>query len=229
MRPILFSLGRLNFYSYGFFTALGFIVGGIVIDYLAKKKKLINKKQREYFLIDALLFALVIGILSARLGYIVLYSFIFRLESLALATNLIGGGFVFYIGLAAGLASFSWWIKRQEEPTMPWFDVLMPGILVGIGLSEVGGYLHDGSIVHLASMIGHGALVGISYAILVTERKAGQTFWVALFLLFLLHFFLGFWQLEKLLWYGLNFGQWINLIGIVTISSLAYRKQKIKK
>lgn len=223
MRPILFSLGRLNFYSYGFFTALGFILGGVVVDYLARKKKLITKKQREYLLIDGLLFALIVAIVSARVGYILFYSFILRTESIAEASQLLSGGFIFYVGLAAGLAAFAWWIKRKEAAILPWLDVLIVGILVGNGFSEIGGYLNDNSIVHMAGWVGNWAVAGMSYAILVTEKRRGQTFWSGLFLLFLLNFFLGFWRVEEIIWFGLTLGQWASFVGLVGLSFLAFR------
>lgn len=226
MRPILFSLGRLNFYSYGFFTALGFIIGGIAIDYLAKKKKLITKRQREFFVIDALLFALIVGIIAARLGYIVLYNLIFRLEPFAF-DQLIGGGFVFYVGLAASLVALRWWLREEEKPLLAWYDVIIVGVLLGNGLSEVGGYLNDGAVVHIAGSIGNLCLAGLMYALLMTEKKRpGLTFWTGLFSLFLLIFFLGFWRDEKLIWFGLTFGQWASLAGLAGTGTLATRYLK---
>jgi prolipoprotein diacylglyceryltransferase len=146
MRPILFDLGSLNFYSYGFFSALSFIAAGVVLHYLAGRKRLINSRTREYFVIDALLFSLIIAILISRLSYIVLYSFIFQTEPVGLGQNPLAGGFVFYPGLAAGLSAYAWWLVRHKEAVLPWFDVLSVVTLGGFGISEIGGYLNDGEI-----------------------------------------------------------------------------------
>lgn len=222
MRPILFSVGRLNFYSYGFFTALGFIAAGMTVSYLAKKKRLITKK-RQYFLIDALLIALVVGIIAARAGYILLYNLILQLEPIG---NLISGGFIFYIGLAAGLITFARWIRQESDNVQAWLDTIIVGLMVGIGFSEIGGYLNDGLVVHLAGLVGSWALAGLLYIRFATERRAGQTFWPGLFLMFLLFFFLGFWRIEKVLWYGLNLTQWASLLAMISLGYRAVRSLK---
>lgn len=227
MRPILFSVGSLNFYSYGFFTAIGFLAGGYLINYLAKQRGLISRKTPAYFVTDALLFALVIGLIVARLSYIVIHSFILRTEPLELATQLLGGGFIFYAGLAAGLAAIAWWMNRQNQsaPILAWLDIALIGVSAGFAVSEVGGYLNDGQIVHLTGLVGASGLAVFSYYLLLSIKEPGRLFRFTLFLLFLLLFFLGFWRLEKVIWYGFNFGQWVSLIGMIGVAS-TFRAKK---
>ncbi len=228
MRPILFSLGSLNFYSYGFFTALGFILAGAVADYLARKKRLLTSKHREYFLIDTLLFSLVCGLVAARLAYIVLYNLIFRTEPLSLTTRLFGGGFVFYVGIAVGLAAYYWWLKREQVEVMPWLDVAIVGIVAGYTLSQIGGYLNDASYHHLVGLLGGSILTAVSYQICTTERAPGRCFFVTLLLLAILQFFLGFWQQEVVSFIGLGLGQYVSLAAIITLSTIAFRPIKRK-
>ncbi len=223
MRPILFSLGRLNFYSYGFFTAAGIILGAWIVNLLLKRKRLVNKKEREYLLVDGLLISLVGGIIVARLAYILFYNILFRTETLAFSLELLSGGFVFTAGLLAGLGLFSWWLKRHDQALLPWLDCLMIGIISGYGLSEIGGYLNDSFIYHLAGFVACLGLAGAGYGYLVTEKKPGQTFWAGLFLFFLLQFFLGFWRPEQIIWFGLTFGQWWSLILMMTTGLINYR------
>lgn len=218
MRPILFSVGSLNFYSYGFFTAVGFIAAGIIVDYLARRKRLLTKKHREYFFLDGILLTLVISLVAARISYIVLYSFILRTETLALSNHLLGGGFIFYAGLLAGLAAFYWWIKRHNEPALPWFDILSIAVLVGFGFNEIGGYGNDNAIVHLIGFISSFALAALTYALYITEKKPGLSFRAGFLSLFVLNFFLGFWRQEDILIIGLSLTQWASLIGIVGVS-----------
>ena len=227
MRPILFQVGSLNFYSYGFFTAMGFLAAGFVIDYIAKQRGLLSRKSPPYFLTDTLLFALVIALISARLAYIIIYSLILRTEPLEIATQLLGGGFIFYAGLAAGLAALWWWLRRQKHPAPfgAWLDVSIIGLFAGLAVSEIGGYLNDGQVVHLAGLIGTSALAILNYVFLSTTKQPGRVFRYALFLLFLLFFFLGFWRTEKIIWYGFNFGQWVSLIGMISVAT-TFRAQK---
>ncbi len=213
MRPILFALGKVNFYSYGFFTAFGFMAGGAVIDYLAKRKRLITSRHTEYFVIDALLVSLIAAILASRLSYSIVYSLIFRFEPF----NLLQGGFAYYPGLATGIWVFIYWIRRTETNVLRWLDALMVGILFGTGISEIGGYLNDGQIAHLGALIGTAVLAGFAYRLFMAERTPGRTFFSSLLLLFILYFFLGFWQSEKVVWAGLNLTQWVSLISLVGI------------
>lgn len=226
MRPILFSIGRLNFYSYGFFTAIGFIAAGLVIDYLAKKKKLVTRRHREYFVIDGLLFSLVLGVLGSRIGYTVLYSFIFPLEPVEIFFDLTHGGFVFLIGLACGLGAFIWWLRQSQDLIMGWLDIVIIGVLAGYGLSELGGYLNDGQIVHLAGLVGTGILSGIGYYLLMTEKRAGKTFCYMLFLLLLLFFFLGFWEIERVRFVSLGLTQWVSLLAMILVAVIPNIKLK---
>lgn len=223
MRPILFSLGSLNFYSYGFFTAVSFILAGMLVDYLAKRKRLITSKQREFFVIDMLLFALVIGIVAARVGYIVVYNLIFPSGPVVFGSNIFLGGFIFYVGLAAGLGALGIWLHRQQMPLLQWLDVLIIGVLAGLSLSEIGGYLNDGQIIHLARTVISAIAGGIIYHILFIERRPGIAFFNGLMTLFLMNFFLGFWTIERVNWLGLGLGQWVALLGtFITLWQLRY-------
>lgn len=224
MRPILFTVGSLNFYSYGFFTAVGFIVAGILIDYLARRKRLLTKKQREYFFLDGILLTLIIAIISARVAYIILYNLILKTETLNLSNHLLGGGFIFYAGLIAGEIAFYWWVKRHQEAALPWFDILSIAILLGFGFSEIGGYANDNSVLHLVGFIGSFALAALNYALYITEKKPGTSFKSGLLFLFLINFFLGFWRNEDLLIIGLSLTQWASLIGVAGVLIVNPRK-----
>lgn len=229
MRPILFSLGSLNFYSFGFFIALGFILSGIAIHYLAKKKRILTSKVREYFLFDALLLALAAGFIGARIFYIVLYNVIFRLEPLSQVTNLFGGGFVFYGAIAAALPVVYWWFKRHDMTSLAWLDVCMIGLQLGLAFTQFGGYLNDGQFIHLAEMVGYAVIGGIAYQTFKVEKKGGTTFIISLFLLFLLRFFVGFWRLEPIGWIGLTLDQWASLLGLIVMAGSVYRQLQAPK
>lgn len=215
MRPILFSLGGLNFYSYGFFTAIAFLISGFIVDRLAKRKHLTKGRGINLVLLDNLLLSLVIAIVSARISYIGLYALIFRTESLDSTTNWLGGGFIFYAGLVAGLSCFHYLLKRIGDLNGVWFDILSLAILAGLSISEVGGYLNDGAYLHLIRIAGTSALAGLSYYFLLTNKTAGKTFGLSFLSLYIFYFFLGFWQLEKINWLSLNLGQWASLVGII--------------
>lgn len=226
MRPILFSLGRLNFYSYGFFTAIGFLVGGYLINHLARKKRLLTKSHREHFLIDGLLISLIVAIIAARLAYILLYHLIFALEGLNLQTNLIGGGFIFYAGLLTGLAVFAWWVRKEETAFMAWLDVLIVGILGGLMVSAIGGYLNDGSVLHLVAWVIYLIMTALTYILVRYQKRVGLTAITGFTLLLTVNFFLGFWRTEAIQWLGLNLGQWFAIAALLGIGFYGTRSIK---
>lgn len=194
--------------------------------YLAYKKRLITK-SRDYFLIDGLLFSLILGVIGSRLSYILLYNILFSIEPLA-GISLFSSGFTFFGGLISGLAAFLYWI-RHEENKLLWLDLIIIGVVFGMGISEIGGFLNDGLITHLTGFVGSFALSGLMYLRLVTERKAGHTFWLGIFLLVLLIFFLGFWRIEKIFWIGLNLTQLVSLIAMIPLGYFAAKTIKVSQ
>ncbi len=218
MRPILFSFGRLNFYSYGFFTALGFLAGGILVNYLARRKRILTKKDGEYFLIDGLILSLVGAVIGARVGYFVLYDIVLRFASSSHGSGLLGGGFVFYAGLLVGLLTFVHWLRRHQAAILPWLDVVIVGITSGLAISEIGGYLNDALIAHMINFCGSIVVSVIAYLLVRTEKKAGTAFTYGLFLLFSVYFFVGFAQTEPVQWLGFVLSQWVSLLGMVGVT-----------
>lgn len=68
MRPILFSINGINFYSYGFFVAVSFFLCYSIMEYAAKKNKL-----NIDLLFEKMLIVLFSGIIGARILYVILY------------------------------------------------------------------------------------------------------------------------------------------------------------
>jgi len=69
MFPILFSIGKINFYSYGLMASIAFLATtGVTL--------LIAKKQNQYsdVLFDQLILVFIFALIGARLGYFILYS-----------------------------------------------------------------------------------------------------------------------------------------------------------
>ena len=68
MKPVLFTIGGVNFYAYGFFVAMAFFVTYLAFLYLAR-----NKKVDDKLLFEKLLVVLVAGVVGARILYFILY------------------------------------------------------------------------------------------------------------------------------------------------------------
>ena len=66
MYPELFSIGNITIYTYGVLVALGFFIG---MQYIVRYSKNIVNKQQVY---DFLFYVILIGIIGARLFYVML-------------------------------------------------------------------------------------------------------------------------------------------------------------
>ncbi|HHY40957.1 MAG TPA: prolipoprotein diacylglyceryl transferase, partial [Syntrophaceticus sp.] len=68
MRPVLFEIGNLSIYSYGFFVALGIAVATLWMIYQSKKWG-----KSPDIVLDCVLIAVISGVIGARLFYVFLY------------------------------------------------------------------------------------------------------------------------------------------------------------
>lgn len=131
MYPILFSLGKVNFYTHGLMIAIGSILGGFVIFYLAKQEKLPTN-----FLFDLLVLSLFFGIIGARIAYVIYYYYQFEnwYEMLfAWYGGLVSFGGILFGFLAAGLI-----LKRKKQNILHWFDLGIIGLLMGWAFGRIG-------------------------------------------------------------------------------------------
>jgi len=90
MHPILIKLGHVHIYTYGFFVALG-IVAGMWIAVKEGQKSGIEKDQ----VMDITFYAVLSGIIGARLFYVVLNFSAFQGDLLSIL-KIWEGGLVFY-------------------------------------------------------------------------------------------------------------------------------------
>jgi len=66
MKPVLFTIGKYNVYAFGFFLSLAFIFSTFIIWKLSKDEF----KEEEY--LDLFLYTSVVGLVTARLFYIII-------------------------------------------------------------------------------------------------------------------------------------------------------------
>ena len=91
MHPILFQIGSLKVYSYGFFIALAILAGTLWL-----MRKVERKGVASQFVIDFVLLGTVAGIVGARLAYILLYDPGYYLSHPLQIFMLQQGGLAFY-------------------------------------------------------------------------------------------------------------------------------------
>lgn len=139
MYPILFSLGRLHVYTHGLLMAIGGIVGGLTIYYLARQKKLPTD-----FVLDLCVYSLFAGIIGARILFVILY--FDQFQSFREMLYIWYGGLVSYGGLIGGLLIAWLYLRAKKQPVLKWFDLGVIGLLVGWVFGRVGCLLNGDSV-----------------------------------------------------------------------------------
>ena len=135
MRPVLFSIGPLNVYSYGLMIALGFIAALIILTHMAKKQGL-----DPDLVLNMILIALVTGLIGAKILYwlTVLPSFI---ADPGYYLSHPGDGLVIYGGLLADITFLILYLRRKGQNVWAWFDIIMPAVALGQGIGRIGCFL----------------------------------------------------------------------------------------
>ena len=116
MYPILFKIGSLSIYTYGFFIAVSFIVGILLAKYEAGR---LGEDQEK--IMDLCFYVLVAAIVCSRLFYVWVNPDIFLSDPLEVF-RIWNGGLVFYGGFVGALAVGLIYVKKQKMSilkTMP--------------------------------------------------------------------------------------------------------------
>jgi phosphatidylglycerol:prolipoprotein diacylglycerol transferase len=132
MHPILFSIGPLVVYSYGFMLAAAFLVTSS----LAGKRAHIFAMSKEYVYNQAFII-IVSGIIGARLFYILLnidYFIANPLESFMVNR----GGLIFYGGLFTALIAGVIFAKVSKVSVLDTADLFAPFVTLGHSIGRIG-------------------------------------------------------------------------------------------
>ncbi|HCM76595.1 MAG TPA: prolipoprotein diacylglyceryl transferase [Cytophagales bacterium] len=134
MYPILFEVGPIVIYSYGFFIAVGALVGLTYMAYQGKKQF-----QTTYDQSNALFIYIVV---AAYLGGKVFFFFenpTYYIRHLSKVFS--GNGFVFFGSLLFAIPTMLWFFRKHRIPVLPMLDIM--GIVTCIvhGLGRIGCFL----------------------------------------------------------------------------------------
>jgi len=137
MYPILFRVGSYTIYSYTVLLVVG-LAAGTWRAYRIAQKHLTEPSV----VLDGSFWALIGGVLGARVGYVLAHWAYFR-SHVDRAVDIRGGGLSWHGALlGAGLAFALWYVVRRRAGEMPgWqaiLDTVAPGITLGGALSWAG-------------------------------------------------------------------------------------------
>jgi phosphatidylglycerol:prolipoprotein diacylglycerol transferase len=117
MHPILFNLGKITVFSYGFFVALAFIASILYLSHsLAKSKEKVILQDELYSLS---LYIAIFGIIGSRILFVIINSQEFLLYPLNIF-KLWRGGLVYYGGFMAAMIFSIIYTKKKTYRCFNW-------------------------------------------------------------------------------------------------------------
>lgn len=136
MNPVLFKIGNLTIYSYGFLVACAFLIS----IFLARKRARKIEIPPE-LITDLGIILLTTGIVGARIGYVILNWGQFS-NNLLRILKVYEGGLVFSTGFLVSLFFAYIYIKLKKVSFLKVADCLIPYVALGQSIGRIGCFLN---------------------------------------------------------------------------------------
>lgn len=233
MHPVIFTIKEFKIYSYGAMLVLGFLAGML----LALKRAGKNKITSDTIL-DVCLWLLIMGIISARLVWVIINIGDF-LDNPWQIINLRSGGLSWHGALLGGFIAVIWFAKKNKLSFGKLIDTLTPSFILGLAIGRIGCFLNGccygkGAIGFIEKFIAHYPFNGrypaqlfefilglfIFVILLLWEKKtkfAGELYLTFLLLYSIVRFTVDIYRYDPFSIGHLALGQFISLI-IMTAS-----------
>lgn len=153
MERVAIDFGPIQIYWYSIIVFVGLLVGSIIIFKEAKKRKI-----SEEFLINLICDSIIIGIIGARLYYVLFnlsYYFHNPLEIFAIWN----GGLAIHGGVFAALIFIIIYCKKNKINILQTLDVVVVGLIIGQAIGRWGNFFNAeayGQITHLSTLQSQG-------------------------------------------------------------------------
>ncbi len=134
MFPVLFRLGSLEIYSYGFFILLGFVVGVFIAFRRAKKAGISIPFDK---IADLFFYSVLSAFIGSRVLFVIINIDLFKRDPLEIF-KLWKGGLVFYGGLIVGALVSIIYMKLNRMPIWRLADITSPSISLGLFFGRLG-------------------------------------------------------------------------------------------
>lgn len=134
MHPILFEIGSITIYTYGFFIALGALLGFSYMAWQGKKLFGLTFDQSNTLFILLVL----AGVIGGKLFLIFEEPSLYLANPKKLAS---GSGFVFYGSLLLAIPTMLWFFRKNKIPTLPMLDVMAAVTCIVHGFGRIGCFM----------------------------------------------------------------------------------------
>ena len=136
MHRILLHIGPFTVYSYGFMLALAFVLGTVLAQARARRRKV-----SADLITDLVFVILVSSIIGARVFYVAVNRQYYISDPLAVI-KVWEGGLVFYGGFIAAFFAAVWFIRKNGLSVGLVADIMAPSVALGIALGRIGCFLN---------------------------------------------------------------------------------------
>jgi phosphatidylglycerol:prolipoprotein diacylglycerol transferase len=139
MCPELFEIPfiHVTIKSFGFMIVIGFLAGGWLVGRLSRS--ITSESQHTT---NVALYALMAGVIGARLFFVIHYFESFRAHPLEIL-YIWRGGLEFYGGVVFAIPVIIFYLRRHKLPIRRSFDILAIGLMLGVGFGRLGCFMNS--------------------------------------------------------------------------------------
>lgn len=137
MDSTLLDIGIIHIKWYSFLIFIGIIVATLLIKKEGKKKKVDND-----YLIDLIFYGVIIGILGARLYYVI-FNLNYYLSNPIEIIQIWNGGLAIHGGIIAASLFFIIYTRKKKKNFLLTVDILSPGLIIAQAIGRWGNFFNQ--------------------------------------------------------------------------------------
>lgn len=137
MDRVALDLGPIQIYWYSIFIFLGGLVACLIIYKEARKREI-----EEEFLLNLTFNSLILGIIGARLYYVI-FNLNYYIANPIEILQIWNGGLAIHGGILAALIFIIWYCKKNEVNTLKMLDIIVVGLIIGQAIGRWGNFFNS--------------------------------------------------------------------------------------
>lgn len=186
INPVAFTIFGIEVKWYGILIALGVFLAIFFTEKMAEKKHYTRGLYKDIST-DVSLFSVLIGVLGARIYYVI-FEWEYYSQHLNEIFAIRNGGLAIYGGIIAGGLTIYFFCKRKKVNFLTLLDCVAPGLALAQAIGRWGNYINGEA---------HGGVTDVPWAILVDGERVHPTFFYESIVNFSIFLFLYFYLSKR--------------------------------